>query len=70
MDSTDTDTHQPDGRPRRLELADGQRIEPVTRVTRGDDGLLNVHTPGSGYRPVDPDDVVRDTAGEYGGRSG
>lgn len=35
-------------------------ISPVTKVTEPQRGQVHIHTPGSGYRIVDKDDIVRD----------
>lgn len=45
---------------RELELASGEVIERVTRVSEPEDGLVHVHTPGPGYRVVRAEDVVRE----------
>jgi len=49
---------------REVEVKKGEEsteiISPVTRVTEPMAGQVHIHTPGSGYRIVDEDDVVRD----------
>lgn len=49
---------------REVEVKKGEEstevISPVTRVTGPQAGQVHVHTPGSGYRIVDEDDIVRD----------
>lgn len=43
---------------KKIELDDGEVIENVTRVAQSD-GYLHIHTPGSGYRVVSAERVVR-----------
>lgn len=38
-----------------VELKSGETIENVTDIKEGDNGMLHIHTPGSGYRVVSPD---------------
>lgn len=37
-----------------LQLTNGRTITGITEITDGSGGLLNVHTHGSGYYPIDP----------------